>query len=150
MIHFAYDGPWLHLSAFGRTMRQWVGVKGPWRRCVHLLAHKRTRECLTVGRSSKQREHVNADFHWGTAYPTISSLEILTAPGVGCPPHELLALDSRWYFSLDSGFIERRTGLHFATAHPLWLSVNRGPDFLDSWRQMTYKRVNVSNEVCVL
>lgn len=40
---------------------------------MRLLAHERTRECLTI---KIEREHVKADFHWGTAYLIVRPLEI--------------------------------------------------------------------------
>jgi len=60
-----------------------MGVKALWRRCVRLLFCGGTRERLTASRSSTGREYTKADFRWGTADPTIVSLEILTVLGAG-------------------------------------------------------------------
>ncbi|KAF5367801.1 hypothetical protein D9757_010347 [Collybiopsis confluens] len=60
MIHFTYEGSFLYLSVFGRTVNS---SSGP-------LAQM-------------WREYAAADFRWGTADPTVVSLEILTVLGAG-------------------------------------------------------------------
>jgi len=42
-----------------------------------------TKERLTAGCSLPGREYAKADFRWGTADPTVVSLEILTVLGAG-------------------------------------------------------------------
>jgi len=60
LIHFSFEGSFLYLSTFGRTV---VGSKGP-------LAEL-------------WKEYARADFRWGVSDPTIVSLEILTVLGAG-------------------------------------------------------------------
>ena len=79
MIHFTYEGPWLYLSTFGRTVN---GSKGPLAgMCEYLTLWRSVREIhrrLLTG-----KEYANVDFRWGAADPTIVSLEILTVLGAG-------------------------------------------------------------------
>ncbi|KIK57164.1 hypothetical protein GYMLUDRAFT_173271 [Collybiopsis luxurians FD-317 M1] len=60
MIHFFYEGSFLYLSVFGRTVNTSPGPL-----------------------AQMWREYAAADFRWGTADPTVVSLEILTVLGAG-------------------------------------------------------------------
>ena len=60
-----------------------MGVEVPWRRCVRFLPFGGTKERLTTSCSPAGREYARADFRWGTADPTVVSLEILTVLGAG-------------------------------------------------------------------
>ena len=62
-----------------------MGVEDPWRRCVRLSSssYKGTEKKLTTSRSPTGRDYAKADFRWGTADPTVVSLEILTVLGAG-------------------------------------------------------------------
>ncbi|KAG9315757.1 Emopamil-binding protein [Chiua virens] len=60
MIHFSFEGSFLYFSTFGRTVNTSTGV------LVEAL-----------------KEYTLADARWGTADPTVVSLEILTVLGVG-------------------------------------------------------------------
>ncbi|RDB15246.1 Emopamil-binding protein-like [Hypsizygus marmoreus] len=60
MIHFAFEGSFLALSTFGKTVNS---SKGPF--------------------AEMWRIYAAADFRWGTADPTVVSLEILTVLGAG-------------------------------------------------------------------
>ncbi|KAJ6621854.1 Emopamil binding protein-domain-containing protein [Mycena sp. CBHHK59/15] len=60
MIHFSFEGSFLYLSVFGRQVNTSVG---PF--------------------AELWKEYAAADFRWGTADPTVVSLEILTVLGAG-------------------------------------------------------------------
>ncbi|KAL0961389.1 hypothetical protein HGRIS_006340 [Hohenbuehelia grisea] len=60
MIHFSFEGSFLYLSTFGRQVSTSVG---PF--------------------AEMWKEYAAADFRWGTADPTVVSLEILTVLGAG-------------------------------------------------------------------
>jgi len=60
MIHFSFEGSFLYLSVFGRTVNSSIG---PF--------------------AELWKEYARADFRWGLADPTVVSLEILTVLGVG-------------------------------------------------------------------
>ncbi|KAF8192192.1 Emopamil-binding protein [Pholiota molesta] len=60
MIHFSFEGSFLWLSVFGRQVNT---SSGPF--------------------AEMWREYAAADFRWGTADPTVVSLEILTVLGAG-------------------------------------------------------------------
>ncbi|KAK7469375.1 hypothetical protein VKT23_003850 [Stygiomarasmius scandens] len=60
MIHFSFEGSFLYLSTFGRQVNTSVG---PF--------------------AEMWKEYAAADFRWGTADPTVVSLEILTVLGAG-------------------------------------------------------------------
>ncbi|KAE9405666.1 Emopamil-binding protein [Gymnopus androsaceus JB14] len=60
MIHFSFEGSFLYLSVFGRQVNT---SSGPF--------------------AEMWREYAAADFRWGTADPTVVSLEILTVLGAG-------------------------------------------------------------------
>ncbi|KJA24347.1 hypothetical protein HYPSUDRAFT_38777 [Hypholoma sublateritium FD-334 SS-4] len=60
MIHFSFEGSFLWLSVFGRQVNT---STGPF--------------------AEMWREYAAADFRWGTADPTVVSLEILTVLGAG-------------------------------------------------------------------
>lgn len=60
-----------------------MGVRVPWLRCVRLPLREGTKEGLTTNYLSTGREYTKADFRWGTADPTVVSLEILTVLGAG-------------------------------------------------------------------
>ncbi|KAF9479938.1 Emopamil-binding protein [Pholiota conissans] len=60
MIHFSFEGSFLWLSVFGRQVNT---SSGPF--------------------AELWREYAAADFRWGTADPTVVSLEILTVLGAG-------------------------------------------------------------------
>ena len=48
-----------------------------------LLPCEGTKEILITSHSRTGREYAKADFRWGTADPTVASLEILTVLGAG-------------------------------------------------------------------
>ncbi|KAJ7600824.1 Emopamil-binding protein [Mycena floridula] len=60
LIHFSYEGSFLYLSTFGRTVNSSTGPL-----------------------AQMWREYAAADFRWGTSDPTVVSLEILTVLGAG-------------------------------------------------------------------
>jgi len=60
MIHFSFEGSFLYLSTFGRTVN---GSVGPF--------------------ADLWKEYARADFRWGFSDPTVVSLEILTVLGAG-------------------------------------------------------------------
>jgi len=60
LIHFSFEGSFLYLSVFGRTVN---GSSGPF--------------------AELWKEYAAADARWGTADPTVVSLEILTVLGAG-------------------------------------------------------------------
>ncbi|KAJ7442621.1 Emopamil-binding protein [Mycena latifolia] len=60
LIHFSFEGSFLYLSTFGRQVNTSVG---PF--------------------AELWKEYAAADFRWGTADPTVVSLEILTVLGAG-------------------------------------------------------------------
>ncbi|TFK69528.1 Emopamil-binding protein [Pluteus cervinus] len=60
MIHFSFEGSFLYLSTFGRQVNTSIG---PF--------------------AELWKEYAAADFRWGTADPTVVSLEILTVLGAG-------------------------------------------------------------------
>ncbi|KAH8825328.1 Emopamil-binding protein [Flagelloscypha sp. PMI_526] len=60
LIHFIFEGSFLYLSTFGRTVNTSEGMF-----------------------ATMWREYAAADFRWGTADPTVVSLEILTVLGAG-------------------------------------------------------------------
>ncbi|KAJ7784380.1 Emopamil-binding protein [Mycena metata] len=60
LIHFSFEGSFLYLSTFGRSVNTSVG---PF--------------------AELWKEYAAADFRWGTADPTVVSLEILTVLGAG-------------------------------------------------------------------
>ncbi|KAG5716656.1 Emopamil-binding protein-like [Termitomyces sp. T112] len=72
LIHFSFEGSFLYLSVFGRQVNT---STGPF--------------------AAMWREYAAADFRWGTADPTVVSLELLTVLGAGplcCYILHLLAL----------------------------------------------------------
>ena len=79
MIHFAYEGSWLYLSTFGRTVN---GSEGPLAEmCTYLTPWRSAREIHR--RSFTGKDYAKVDFRWGEADPTVVSLEILTVLGAG-------------------------------------------------------------------
>jgi len=60
MIHFTFEGSFLYLSLFGRQVNTSVGPL-----------------------AEMWKEYAAADYRWGTADPTVVSLEILTVLGAG-------------------------------------------------------------------
>lgn len=79
MIHFSFEGSFLYLSTFGRSVNTSVGPFAEL--CEYLPTSNFTRLtfcCLTAG-----KEYTRADARWGTSDPTVVSLEILTVLGAG-------------------------------------------------------------------
>lgn len=60
LIHFSFEGSFLYLSTFGRSVN---ASQGPF--------------------ASLWKEYARADFRWGFSDPTVVSLEILTVLGAG-------------------------------------------------------------------
>lgn len=60
LIHFSFEGSFLYLSTFGRSVN---ASQGPF--------------------ASLWKEYAHADFRWGFSDPTVVSLEILTVLGAG-------------------------------------------------------------------
>jgi len=60
LIHFSFEGSFLYLSTFGRSVNTSVGPL-----------------------AELWKEYARADFRWGTSDPTVVSLEILTVLGAG-------------------------------------------------------------------
>jgi len=50
---------------------------------VRIFPCEGTRKGFTTGHPPTGREYANVDFRWGTADPTVVSLEILTVLGAG-------------------------------------------------------------------
>lgn len=80
MIHFTFEGSFLYLSTFGRTANSSVG---PFAELCKLSRwHPTHAPCLRDTRLVG-KEYARADARWGTADPTVVSLEILTVLGAG-------------------------------------------------------------------
>lgn len=79
MIHFSFEGSFLYLSVFGRQVNT---STGPFAELCASLS-----SLLLISFYSQSdiigKEYAAADFRWGTADPTVVSLEILTVLGAG-------------------------------------------------------------------
>ncbi|KZS91247.1 Emopamil-binding protein [Sistotremastrum niveocremeum HHB9708] len=106
LIHFSFEGSFLYLSVFGRTVQS---STGPF--------------------AELWKEYARADIRWGLADPTVVSLEILTVLGVGplcCYIiYQLIKDDpARHYWIVVISTAELYGG--FMTFAPEWLTGSHG------------------------
>ena len=83
LIHFIFEGSFLALSTFGRTVNTSSGPLAQMCACLAILPPSLcffadVRNIISTG-----REYAAADSRWGTADPTVVSLELLTVLGAG-------------------------------------------------------------------
>jgi len=124
LIHFCIEGPFLYLSLQGRTINSSTGpLADMW------------------------REYARADARWGTADPTIVSLEILTVLGVGPLCFYSLYLLWRKDPSFHLWFIILSTAELYGgwmTFCPEWLTGNPSLDasnVLDFWVYLVFLNI---------
>ena len=73
LIHFLFEGSWLWLSTFGKTVNSSTGPASEMCTVFH-YAHM----SLLVLNYLPGKEYSRADFRWGWADETVVSLELLT------------------------------------------------------------------------
>lgn len=80
LIHFSFEGSFLYLSTFGRSVNTSTGFFADI--CKHLPCSWQCSKCNERPVLSG-REYTYADARWGVSDPTVVSLEILTVLGAG-------------------------------------------------------------------
>lgn len=84
MIHFSFEGSFLYLSTFGRSVNTSIG---PFAELCKPHPHPHSQTWLlatTLTNDARTgKEYARADFRWGFSDETVVSLEILTVLGAG-------------------------------------------------------------------